>query len=121
MVIAAFIFAISLGAMIQFVVLTWRSGLLGVAAQAPAAGIELKIQDFRDVAAYRQLAPDLGFGTAPKMRAVGAYYRLLNYFSGGKPSAWASREMALCTRYATVVLSQRMAINHALAAEMRSF
>jgi hypothetical protein len=121
MLIAAFIFAISVGAMIQFVALSWRAGLLNVAAQGPAAGIELKIQDFRDVAALRKLSPDLGFGSVPRLRSVGAYYRVLQFFGGTQPGGWASREMALCMSYATVVLSQRLASNYALAAEMRSF
>jgi hypothetical protein len=121
MLIAAFIFAISLGTMIQFVVLSWRAGLVSVAAQQPAAGIELQINDFRDVAAYQQLSPDLGFGPAPKLRSVRIYYRILEFLAGTEQGGWANREMALCTRYATVVISQRLASNQALAAEMRSF
>ncbi len=121
MVISAFIFAISVGAMIQFVVLTWRAGLVSLAAQGVAPGIELKINDFRDVAAYQQLSPDLGFGSAPKLRSVSAYYRILQFLAGAKPSGWASREMALCTRYATVAISHQLASNQALAAEMRSY
>jgi hypothetical protein len=121
MLIAAFIFAISMGVMIQFVALTWRAGLLTMAAQQPALGIDMKIHDFRDVIAYRQLSPDLGLGPAPKLRAVGLYYRALEFLSAGDGGGWVNREMALCTRYATVVLSQRMAGNQALAAEMRAF
>jgi hypothetical protein len=121
MLIAAFICAISVGAMIQFVALTWRAGLVSIAGQELSYGIDLKIKDFRDVAAYRQLSPDLGNGPAPKLRAVSLYYRALQFMSGGDASGWAGREMALCTRYATVVLSQRLACNQALAAEMRAF
>ena len=121
MLIAAFIFAISLGVLTQFLALTWRAGLVNLAAQAPSVGIGLKIQDFRDVSAYSQLSPDLGSGPAPKLRAVSLYYRALSFLSGGESAGWAGREMALCTRYATVVLSQRLACNQALAAEIRSF
>jgi hypothetical protein len=121
MLIAAFIFAISLGVLTQFLALTWRSGLVSLAAQSPAHGIALKINDFRDVNAYTQLSPDLGLGPVPKLRAVSLYYRALSFLSGGDSAGWAGREMALCTRYATIVLSQRLACNQALAAEMRSF
>src|SRR4029077_15945356 len=98
-----------------------RSGLVSLAAQSPAHGIALKINDFQDVNAYTQLSPDLGLGPVPKLRAVSLYYRALSFLSGGDSAGWAGREMALCTRYATVVLSQRLACNQALAAEMRSF
>lgn len=121
MLIAAFICAISLGVMLQFLTLTWRAGLVSIAAQEAVPGIELKINDFRDVTLYQNLSPDLGFGPAPKMRAVRLYYRVLEFLSGGETAGWARREMALCTRYATVVISHRLASNQALAAEMRSF
>jgi hypothetical protein len=121
MLIAAFIFVISLGAMIQFMALTWRSGLVQVAAQDVAVGIDMTINDFQDVATFQQLSPDLGSGSAPKLRSVSLYYRLLQIMGPVEPASWASREMALCTRYATVVLSQQLALNQALAAEMRSY
>lgn len=121
MFIAAFIFVISLGAMIQFVGLTWRAGLVQTASQGMAPSIDLKINDFRDVAAFQQLSPDLGGGSAPKLRTVSLYYRILQFLEPVRQSSWAGREMALCTRYAAVVLSQQMASNQAFAAEMRSF
>ncbi len=121
MLIAAFIFVISMGAMIQFMVLTWRAGLVQVASQGMATSIELKINDFRDVEAFQQLSPDLGGGSAPKLRSVSLYYRMLQFLEPIRKSGWASREMALCTRYAAVVLSQQLASNQAFAAEMRSF
>jgi len=121
MLIAAFIFVISLGAMIQFMILTWRAGLVQTASQDFVISSELKINDFRDAVALQQLSPDLGGGTAPKLRAVSLYYRFLQFLEPAKQAGWASREMALCTRYAAVVLSQQLATNQALAAEMRSF
>jgi hypothetical protein len=36
-------------------------------------------------------------------------------------NAWTNREMALCTQYAAVTLSQRMGRNQALLAEVRSY
>lgn len=121
MLIAAFICAISLGVMLQFLALTWRAGLVSMAAQQMVPGIELKIKDFQDVSVYQNLSPDLGLGPAPKLRAVKLYYRALQFLSGSETAGWAGREMALCTRYATVVISHRIAGNQALAAEMRSF
>lgn len=121
MLIAAFIFVISMGAMIQFMVLTWRAGLVQVASRGLAPSIDLKINDFRDVAAFQQLSPDLGGGSAPRLRAVNLYYRILQLLEPARQSGWASREMALCTSYAAVVLSQQLASNRAFAAEMRSF
>jgi hypothetical protein len=121
MLIAAFIFVISMGAMIQFMMLTWRAGLVQVASQGMAASIELKINDFHDVETFQQLSPDLGGGSAPKLRSVSLYYRMLQFLEPIRQSRWAGREMALCTRYAAVVLSQQLASNQAFAAEMRSF
>jgi hypothetical protein len=121
MLIAAFIFVISLGAMIQFVALTWRAGLVQTAAQDFLFSNDLKINDFRDVAAFQKLSPDLGGGSAPKLRSVSLYYRMLQFLGADGASGWANREMALCTRYATVVLSRQLASNQAFAAEMRSF
>jgi hypothetical protein len=121
MFIAAFIFAISLGAMVQFMALTWRASLVQTASQGMAPSIELKINDFRDVAAFQQLSPDLGGGSAPKLRSVSLYYRFLQFLEPIRESGWGGREMALCTRYAAVVLSQQLATNQAFAAEMRSF
>jgi hypothetical protein len=121
MLIAAFIFVISLGAMIQFMVLTWRAGLVQTASQDFVISSELKIKDFRDAIALQQLSPDMGRGSAPKLRSVSLYYRLLQFLEPVRQSGWASREMALCTRYAAVVLSQQLASNQAFAAEMRSY
>jgi hypothetical protein len=121
MLIAAFIFVISMGAMVQFMVLTWRAGLVQVASQPLPISIDLKINDFGDVGAFQQLLPDLGGGPTPKLRFVTLYYRLLKFMEPVRQSSWANREMALCTRYATVVLSKQLASNQVFAAEMRSW
>jgi hypothetical protein len=62
---------------------------------------------------------------------VRIYYSALRLLNGlgnlivspGAPGfgGWTQREMALCTRYAVVVLSHRVQSNQALAAEVRSF
>jgi hypothetical protein len=134
MLIAAFIFVTSIGAMIQFVALAWRSSLLQVAsgglALVPGFDIAassnlLKIQDFEDVAEFQRLSPNLGAGSAPKLRSVSFYHRFLQLMEvvmpSGSAGGWAEREMALCTQYAAVVLSHQFANNQALASDLRSY
>ena len=141
MLIAAFILVISTAAMVQFAVFTWRAGLLRVAsepvlAQAEAESAEashnlLNGKDFKQVLARQDLCPDLDTGSAPSLRPVRIYYSVLRVLHGlgnlivspGAPGfgGWTQREMALCTRYAAVVLSHRVQTNQALAAEVRSF
>jgi hypothetical protein len=140
MLIAAFILVISTAAMVQFAVFTWRSGLLRVAsepiadqadASTEASSNLLNEKDFREVLARQDLCPNLENGSTPSLRPVRIYFsvlRLLNdlgnlFVSPGAPGfgGWTQREMALCTRYAAVVLSHRVQSNQALAAEVRSF
>jgi hypothetical protein len=141
MLIAAFILVISTAAMVQFAVFTWRAGLLRVASEpildhAEAESVEasrnlLNGQDFKEVLARQDLCPDLDTGSAPSLRPVRMYYSLLRMLhaagnlivSPGAPGfgGWTQREMAICTRYAAIVLSHRVQTNQALAAEVRSF
>ena len=140
MLIAAFILVISTAAMVQFAVFSWRAGLLRVAseplldqseASAEASRNLLNGKDFKEVLARQDLCPDLDTGSAPSLRPVRMYYSLLRALHGlgslivspGAPGfgGWTQREMALCTRYAAVVLSHRVHSNQALAAEVRSF
>lgn len=140
MIIAAFIFMISLAALVQFAVLTWRAGVLRVAAQPLLpearliAGIShntLITNNFEALSTYHDICPDLSRSSAPKLRSVQLYYRAIRLLSAlgtyilpsklSSSPAWAEREMALCTRYAAVALSHRLAHNKALLAEIRSF
>jgi CxxC motif-containing protein (DUF1111 family) len=134
MLIGAFILVISFSALIQFAVFTWRAGVLQVASQAPEFEPDssealsrnyLNSNSFHDVAAYQNLCPELSAGSAPKLGSVRVYYRLLQALKAlgeAMPSAaWAEREMALCTRYAAAVLSQRLVRNQAMLAEVRSY
>jgi len=126
MLIAAFIFVISALATIQFAVFTWRANLIH-AISAGAAGNLLKSHSFEDVSAYQKLCPELTVSPAPKLRSVHLYYHLMQAVSdlgtAFIPAAnmWTHREMALCTQYAAVTLSQRMGRNQALLAEVRSY
>jgi hypothetical protein len=140
MLIAAFILVVSAAAMVQFAVFTWRSGLLRIASEPimeqANAPVEapcnlLKENDFKALLASQDLCPNMNTGFAPSLRPVRMYYSLLRLLNGlgdlivspGAPGfgGWTQREMALCTRYAAVVLSHRVQSNQALAAEVRSF
>ena len=137
MLIAAFILVISVAALVQFAAFTWRAGLLSVASQPLPDQAEagyapcnaLQSNNFEDVSAYQQLCTEIGADSGQGLRSVRLYYRFLRFVStlgssileAATPTDWTQREMALCTRYAAVVLSQRMERNHALAAEVRSY
>lgn len=137
MLTAAFILVISVAALLQFAAFTWRAGLLSVASQPlpdqvfteTGTSDLLQSKDFADISAYQQLCTEIGAESGETLRSVHLYYRFLQFVSrlgssileAAMPTGWTQREMALCTRYAAVVLSQRLERNHALAAEVRSY
>lgn len=139
MLIAAFILVMSLAATVQFAVFIWRVGLLRVAAEpvsdstlaAEASANLLNTNDFASATAVQGLFPDLDRNAVPKLRSVRLYFSFLKLakkigdfaVAPGAPGfgGWTTREMALCTRYATVVLSQRLERNRMLCDEARSF
>jgi hypothetical protein len=129
MLIAAFIFVLSFAALIQFVALQWRAGLIRVAnaSFAGEAGTSseqaynlLKDREFGDLAAFKKLCPDMG-SAAPKLRSVRLYHSFLQLFAGMGANEWANGEMQLCARYAAAVLMQHVQQNQALAAQVGSF
>lgn len=137
MLVAAFILVISTSAMMQFAVFSWRASLLRTvskpvvheadATQQPYPNL-LSSSSFREVATvYRELCPELT-GSAPNLRAVSAYYALMGFLNRVGSSimpaegfSWTQREMALCTQYATVRLSQRLERNVTVINEARSY
>ena len=139
MLIAAFILVMSLAATVQFAVFIWRVGLMRVAAEpvsesalaAEASVNLLNTNDFAAATAVQRLFPDLDRNPVPKLRTVRLYFSFLkvakqigNFVVA--PGAqgfggWTTREMALCTQYATVVLSQRLERNRMLCDQARSF
>jgi hypothetical protein len=134
MLIAALIFVISLASAIQFAVLSWRAGLLKIAAEqlspewepvAEPIAKSIIYNGFSSLTAYSDLCPDLG--GAPRFRSLRLYYRALELMdaivSAVSPQnlGWAKREMALCTRCAAVMLSHRLEQTQALSAAARSF
>ena len=140
MLIASFILVMSLAATVQFAVFIWRVGLMRVAAQpvsesmlaADASANLLNTNDFAATTAIQGLCPNLESSSPlPKLRTVRLYFSFLKLakkagdfiVAPGAPGfgGWTTREMALCTRYATVVLSQRLERNRMLCDEARSF
>lgn len=136
MLISAFIFVMTVVTLLQFGAWSWRAGLLRVAALAPmlspetqsnpVAQILLDSRDFPEVIGYQKLCPQLG--NEHGLRAVALYYRLVKAVGAlgeaivpSVPTSWASREMVLCTRYAAVVMVQRLERNQTLAAQARSY
>jgi hypothetical protein len=137
MLIAAFILVISSSATIQFAVFSWRAGLLRTIAEPQvsengalqACPNLLSSSSFQEVlAVYRDVCPNLSAGPALNLRTVSLYYAGMRFLGNLSKAilptsgvGWTHREMALCTQYATVVLSQRLASNMAAANEVRSF
>jgi len=138
MFISAFIFVISLAAVVQFLIQSWRSGLMRVAtstyavqADNPAASTYRKIletEDFNEVISYQKVCQDLRVSGSQSLSGVELYYSVLSgirtlgaWIGFQAASAWSVREMALCTRYAAVVMIQRLERNQFLAAEVRSY
>jgi urease accessory protein UreF len=134
MFISAFIFVISMAAVVQFLIQSWRSGLLQVArapqnisADDPSAAVYRKLletQDFNEVIGYQNVCQDLAGSDGRGLKSVEMYYSMLRGIRalvGQIGSEWFNQEMALCTRYAAVVMVQRLERNQALAAEVRSY
>jgi hypothetical protein len=140
MLIASFILVISTAALMQFAAFAWRASLLravseqyaneAVASLQPYPNL-LSFSSFQEVmAVYRDLCPELQLQSAPgaDLRPVSIYYSAMGFLSrlGGSfmPAegfSWAHREMALCTQYATVRLSQRLERNMNVANQARSY
>jgi hypothetical protein len=138
MLIAILIFVTSLAATVQFAVFIWRAALLQVASQAvPDSGMAaelssnlLNTNDFASARAIQSLCPDLDSNPVPKLRSIRLYFGFLkvankigNFIVAPGATGfggWTGREMELCTRYATVVLSQRLERNRLLCEAARS-
>lgn len=133
--IAALIFVISMAAIIQFTIFSWRAVLLSSNAEPlskamnsaldPISG-DLSGGDFRAVSALNQICPDLNAQTRD-LAHVQLYFRALNLVSAVSRaifpacSNWSQREMAACTHYAAVIVDQRLQQNRALLADLNSY
>ena len=138
MLISAFILVVSSAALMQFVVFTWRASVLQTASAQFVNEADATLQpcpnllsssSFPEVVAiYRDICPELKAHSAPNLRAVSVYYALLGFLSrvGGlflpaEGFSWTHREMALCTQYATVRLTQRLERNSTVVSQARSY
>jgi hypothetical protein len=138
MLIAAFILVISIAAMMQFAVFAWRASLLRTVSERFANESDATLQPHPDlltsssfqevVTVYDELCPELEAGPTPNLHAVSFYYGLMSFvnrvgglFIPAEGFSWTHREMALCTQYATVRLSQRLERNITVVSQARSF
>jgi hypothetical protein len=138
MLVAAFMLVISVAAMVQFAVFTWRAGLLRVAA-TPLPGESAQIacvsdnllnqNDFADASTIQAICPDLSEASAESLAPVRLYHSFLEALQAvgnaivpsSEMMGWTQREMALCTRYSNVVLSRRLQHNQRAADQLRGF
>jgi hypothetical protein len=129
MIVAILILVFSLAALIQFAAFTWRAAFLSVAtAELPEDRAKyITLNSFEEASAHQKLCPEIGIGGGARLGTVGAYHSLLRFVTAigdailPPAAGWAQREMALCTRYATVALARRMERNQVVAAELASF
>jgi hypothetical protein len=123
--VAALIFAISMGLLSEFFV-SYCHSLVAVYSKvelSPQArellGPDSQVvsgDDFTRLVQLVQLCPDPGDDRL-EMRAVRAYYSLLNLLRVARPFApavagWAERERAGCAYFVAVALDRRMACNY---------
>jgi hypothetical protein len=128
MLSAALILVFSSAATMQFAVFSWRAFLLQIISEQKECPNLLSSSSFHEIlSVYQDLCPQIGARPSLNLRAVSIYYagmQLMNRVGKAvMPSStgWAKREMAICAQYATVVLSQQISSNMALADEARSF
>jgi hypothetical protein len=138
MLISAFILVVSSAALMQFVIFTWRASVLQTASARFANEADATLQPCPNllssssfpelVAIYRDICPELKSCSAPNLRAVSLYYALMGFvnrvaglFLPAEGFSWTHREMALCTQYATVRLTQRLERNSSVVSQARSY
>jgi hypothetical protein len=128
---AALIFVISVAALAQFGLFTWRAGLLSLADHplseqiCNAAGISansISPEDFETLSSLHKVCPELKQASR-ELWPVRVYYNMVRALGwlGGNKLPWASSEMALCTRYVAVVIDQRLQRNQACLAQLSSY
>ncbi len=124
--VALFILAFSLFALVRFGVAQWRAIWMSTASQPlsgslqHAAGIDGTAIGAQDFGTLMDLCDRLSPGlkkTSPWLKEVSFYHRVvakLDHAFGRKfptISAWANREMLTCSRYAAVILDQNLSMN----------
>jgi len=124
--VAAFILAFSVLALLQFAISQWRLIWLTTASLPISenlrltAGIDEGAIQPGDFGALLKLCDELSPNirkTTPWLREMRCYYFLLTKVQRGCDSllpglaAWASGERAICSRYVAVVLDQSLALD----------
>jgi hypothetical protein len=124
--VAFFILAFSLFALVKFGVAQWRAIWMSTASQPlsgslqHAAGIDDAAIGAQDFSTLMDLCDRLSPGlkkTSPWLKEVSFYHRMVakldDAFGRKFPaiSAWANGEMQTCCRYAAVVLDQNLSMN----------
>lgn len=123
------LFCFSMVALGQFGLYYWRANMentanrqisdrVKVAAGIPAA--QVTSRDFRAILSIHELTPELK-GSGSGYRTIRAYYSIVEEIGRLIPSltGWAESEMTLCTRYAAVLVDQRLERNVRCAAQLR--
>jgi hypothetical protein len=132
--IAAFIFVISVAALAQFGLYSWRAAFLSVAAReiSPetrealvAASAAAENGGFQGATKWLELSPNLA-GEDRRLWTVKLYYAALRSVAAASklltPAGdWSQREMVACARYAAVVVEERLQRNRLAVAEMQSY
>jgi hypothetical protein len=132
--IAALIFVISVAALGQFALFSWRAAFLTVASREmsletrAAMGAAASAVDSGDLAGaskWLELSPNLA-GEDRRLWTIKLYYVALRAIGGLSrmmvpASEWSQREMVSCARYAAIVVEERLQRNRLVVAEMRSF
>jgi len=132
--IAALIFVISVAALGQFAMFSWRAAFLTVAsremsletrAAMGAAAAAVDSGDLAGASKWLELSPNLS-GEDRRLWTIKLYYVALRAIGGLSrmlvpASEWSQREMISCARYAAIVVEERLQRNRLVVAEMRSF
>lgn len=134
MIIPSLLLAISVVALLQFTLFYLRALLADVGAQplshrvrqaGGVAGSVVCPKDFTTLVNLHRLTPSIEGDRSP-LRMVRMYYGVLRMLSrlcdARIPglTAWTDREMTSCSRYAAVLLDERLRHNLACAASIRS-
>lgn len=132
--ISALIFVISVAALAQFGLFTWRAAFLSVAvrevspetrAAMGAAAAAVDDGDFKAATKWLEVSPNLA-GEDRRLWTVKLYYAAVSAISAfsrmvAPTGDWSHREMIACARYAAIVVEERLQRNQLAMAEMRSF
>jgi len=126
MMTSAFILVISIAALIQFAVFSWRAAFLSVAALPVSEGVSNLMDvesglssDFVQAAQWLELSPNLA-GSERRTLGVRAYHAAL-HFMNNLGLSWAQSEISNCTRFMAVVVDERLQRNRACYADICSY